>query len=85
MYGNKTRTHQVQALQVPRSIHPYVQQQDQDPTKYMLYKSLVVSILMYGNKTRTHQVQALQVARSIHHHVRQQDQDPTSTGSTSRS
>ncbi|KAH3795093.1 hypothetical protein DPMN_148638 [Dreissena polymorpha] len=31
MYGNKTRTQQVQALQVARSIHPYVQQQDQDP------------------------------------------------------
>ncbi|KAH3795094.1 hypothetical protein DPMN_148639 [Dreissena polymorpha] len=32
MYGNKTRTQQVQTLQVPRSIHPHARQQDQDPT-----------------------------------------------------
>ncbi|KAH3795099.1 hypothetical protein DPMN_148644 [Dreissena polymorpha] len=31
MYSNKTRTQQVQALQVPRSIHPHARQQDQDP------------------------------------------------------
>ncbi|KAH3795087.1 hypothetical protein DPMN_148632 [Dreissena polymorpha] len=31
MYGNKTRTQKVQALQVARNIHPHVQQQDQDP------------------------------------------------------
>ncbi|KAH3795086.1 hypothetical protein DPMN_148631 [Dreissena polymorpha] len=31
MYGNKTRTQQVHALQVARSIHPHVRQQDQDP------------------------------------------------------
>ncbi|KAH3795095.1 hypothetical protein DPMN_148640 [Dreissena polymorpha] len=31
MYGNKTRTQQVQALQVARCIHPNVRQQDQDP------------------------------------------------------
>ncbi|KAH3795088.1 hypothetical protein DPMN_148633 [Dreissena polymorpha] len=85
MYGNKTRTHQVQALQVARSIHHHVRQQDQDPSSTGSTKSLVVSILMYGNKTRTHQVQALQVPRSIHPHVQQHDQDPSSTGSTSPS
>ncbi|KAH3800218.1 hypothetical protein DPMN_153848 [Dreissena polymorpha] len=58
-------------------------------TKYRLYKSLVVSILLYGCETWTlhHQVQTLQVPRILHPTVRLRDMDASrpSTDSTSPS
>ncbi|KAH3800146.1 hypothetical protein DPMN_153774 [Dreissena polymorpha] len=58
-------------------------------TKYRLYKSLVVSILLDGCETWTlyHKVQTLQVPRSLHLTVRLRNMDasPPSTDSTSPS
>ncbi|KAH3892017.1 hypothetical protein DPMN_016128 [Dreissena polymorpha] len=50
-------------------------------TKYRLYKSFVVSILLYGCETWTlhHKIQTLQVPRSIHPTVRLRDMDALTT------
>ncbi|KAH3712683.1 hypothetical protein DPMN_072438 [Dreissena polymorpha] len=53
-------------------------------TKYRLYKSLIVSILLYGCETWTlpHQVQTLQVCDSLHPTLRMRDRRDASPPST---